>query len=163
MEINDTARRLHAKGLPCTLDAVACALCTVAIETYLSSDLQMIDYYYENQPLRFCVVLEGESVLRNDAICNTDSIRFEQEKCTVLKMELLSCMTPEVKHKIIAHGFTPDGIATAFILKKLGSKATMDYSFSDCATALGTLSQRLPAYNKFILSTDRSKIIDIEF
>lgn len=86
----------------------------------------------------------------------------EREKCSILKAEIVSCMTEEVKVKIGLKGYTPSEIATAYILRKFNCPDD-DYRVVDPHSLNLKDEMSCPDYQSIIYNETGTAIVDIIF
>jgi hypothetical protein len=91
-----------------------------------------------------------------------DNYDLERQHCLLLKAEIITCMTQEVKLKIIAMGYTPSEIATAYILQKYNYDQ-QDYCIVDTHSILLDNDPSIPSFKRIKFDESGRQIVDVEF
>lgn len=86
----------------------------------------------------------------------------EREHCSLLKTQIVSCMTDEVRIKITSKGYTPTEIATVYILRKYNFPDD-DYRVVDTHNLNIKDDMGVPNYQDIIFDVSGTAIVDIIF
>ncbi|MDO7745095.1 MAG: hypothetical protein MUP99_15040, partial [Pedobacter sp.] len=97
MEILQEQSHLQKNGLPCSLKAVKSRLTKITSEIYLKSNLLVTESFYQQNPFRLSIVMEGKEYKMSEAVSLAHSTNFYKEKFTVEALELICSMSPPVK------------------------------------------------------------------
>lgn len=93
---------------------------------------------------------------------NHNDREFERLKCLMLKAEIVSYMSTEVKSKITQRGYTPTEIATTYIAR-MYCYTDSDPAIAAINLAMLTLPPCSPVYEQLIFNESGEQIVDIIF
>ncbi len=117
LEIQQERSRLQKMDLDSSLIAIQYRLSTITSEIYLKSNLIVTDSYYEMEPFKLCVIMEGTEYQADQSVDNKSQSNVLKNKFHILQLEIINKMDQKVKNKIFAKGYTLNQIAASCLME----------------------------------------------
>lgn len=162
MEIIQEKAYLEQKGLDSSLVSIQERLRKVTGETYLKSNLRVTGSFYEQNPFRLAVIMEGSQDKTDEAIDVKNKLEKQRERFTVLLIEIMSFMSSQVKSKIIKKGYKVEEIAGQILYQYWNQKFISNLE-KYMLTKYFTIQHGNCHFKKIYFNKNCSIIFDIEF